>query len=77
MVSKCSLLIFKCSMSHGTMKYTLKAHVCYFVLMGSYTICTHSKNGPTILKLIVRIYKTIVINAHIVYVQLYMLPMGP
>jgi hypothetical protein len=21
------------SMSHGTMKYTLKAHVCYFVLM--------------------------------------------
>jgi hypothetical protein len=20
-------------MSHGTMKYTLKAHVCYFVLM--------------------------------------------
>jgi hypothetical protein len=30
-------------MSHGTMNYTLKAHVCYFVLMrGSYTICTHS-----------------------------------
>jgi len=30
-------------MSHGTMKYPLKAHVCYFVLMlGSYTICTHS-----------------------------------
>ena len=28
-----SLLIFKCSMSHGTMKYTLKAHVCYIVLM--------------------------------------------
>jgi hypothetical protein len=28
-----SLLIFKCPMSHGTMKYTLKAHVCYFVLM--------------------------------------------
>ena len=23
-----SLLIFKCPMSHGTMKYTLKAHVC-------------------------------------------------
>jgi hypothetical protein len=31
-----SLLIFICPMSHGTMKYTkytLKAHVCYFVLM--------------------------------------------
>ena len=28
-----SLLIFKCPMSHGTMKYTLKAHVCSFVLM--------------------------------------------
>ena len=28
-----SLLIFKCPMSHGTMQYTLKAHVCYFVLM--------------------------------------------
>jgi hypothetical protein len=28
-----SLLIFKCPMSHGIMKYTLKAHVCYFVLM--------------------------------------------
>ena len=28
-----SLLIFKYSMSHGVMKYTLKAHVCYFVLM--------------------------------------------
>jgi hypothetical protein len=28
-----SHLIFKCSMSHGTMKYTLKAHVCYFLLM--------------------------------------------
>ena len=28
-----SLLLFKCPMSHGTMKYTLKAHVCYFVLM--------------------------------------------
>jgi hypothetical protein len=28
-----SLLIFKCPMSHGTMKYTLKAHVCYFALM--------------------------------------------
>jgi hypothetical protein len=27
------LLIFKCPMSHGTMNYTLKAHVCYFVLM--------------------------------------------
>jgi len=27
------LLIFKCPLSHGTMKYTLKAHVCYFVLM--------------------------------------------
>jgi hypothetical protein len=27
------LLIFKCPMSHGTMKYTLKAHVCCFVLM--------------------------------------------
>ena len=27
-----SLLIFKCPMSHGIMKYTLKAHVCYFVL---------------------------------------------
>jgi hypothetical protein len=22
-----------CTMSHGTMKYTLKEHVCYFVLM--------------------------------------------
>jgi hypothetical protein len=28
-----SLLIFKCIMPHGTMKYTLKAHVCYFVLV--------------------------------------------
>ena len=28
-----SLLIFKCPMSHGTMKYTLKAHVYYFVFM--------------------------------------------
>jgi hypothetical protein len=28
-----SLLIFRCPMSHGTMKYTLKVHVCYFVLM--------------------------------------------
>jgi hypothetical protein len=28
-----SLLIFQCPMSHGTMKYTLKAHICYFVLM--------------------------------------------
>jgi hypothetical protein len=28
-----SLLIFKCPMSHGTMKYTMKAHVCYFALM--------------------------------------------
>jgi hypothetical protein len=30
-----SLLIFKCILSHGTMKYTctLKAHVCYLVLM--------------------------------------------
>jgi hypothetical protein len=28
-----SLLIFKCPMSHGTMKYTLKAHVYYFVVM--------------------------------------------
>ena len=27
------LLIFKCPMSHGTMKYTLKAHVCCFVLI--------------------------------------------
>jgi hypothetical protein len=26
-------LIFKCPMSHGTMKYTLKAHVCCFVLV--------------------------------------------
>jgi hypothetical protein len=25
-----SFLIFKCPMSHGTVKYTLKAHVCYF-----------------------------------------------
>ena len=23
----------QCTMSHGTMKYTLKAHVSYFVLM--------------------------------------------
>jgi hypothetical protein len=28
-----SHLIFKCPMSHDTMNYTLKAHVCYFVLM--------------------------------------------
>ena len=28
-----SILIYKCPMSHGTMKYTLKAHVCYFVLI--------------------------------------------
>jgi hypothetical protein len=28
-----SLLIFKCPMSHGTMKYTLKAHVYYFVFV--------------------------------------------
>jgi hypothetical protein len=28
-----SLLIFKCPMSHGTMKYTLKAHVCYYFFM--------------------------------------------
>ena len=28
-----SFLIFKCPMSHGTVKYTLKAHVCYFALM--------------------------------------------
>ena len=28
-----SILKFKCTVSHGTMKYTLKAHVCYFVLM--------------------------------------------
>jgi hypothetical protein len=28
-----SLLIFKCIMSHGTMKYTLKAHFYYFVFM--------------------------------------------
>ena len=28
-----SLLIFKCPLSHVAMKYTLKAHVCYFVLM--------------------------------------------
>jgi hypothetical protein len=28
-----SLLTFKCNMSHGTMKYTLKAHFYYFVFM--------------------------------------------
>jgi hypothetical protein len=28
-----SLLIFKCNMSHGTIKYTLKAHFYYFVFM--------------------------------------------
>jgi hypothetical protein len=28
--SKLSFLIFKCPMSHGTMKYTLKAHVILF-----------------------------------------------
>ena len=28
-----SVLIFKCPMSLGTMKYLVKAHVCYFVLM--------------------------------------------
>ena len=28
-----SLLIFKCNMLHGTMKYTLKAHFYYFVFM--------------------------------------------
>ena len=28
-----SFLIFKCPMPNGTRKYTLKAHVCYFVLM--------------------------------------------
>ena len=28
-----SLLIFKCPMSHGTMKYKLKAHAFYFVLI--------------------------------------------
>jgi hypothetical protein len=28
-----SLLIFKGNMSHGTMKYTLKAHFYYFVFM--------------------------------------------
>ena len=40
-----SLLIFKCPLSHVTMKYTLKAHVCYFALMVGfllYTICIHS-----------------------------------
>jgi hypothetical protein len=29
----CRTLIFKCPISHGKMKYTLKAHVCYFALM--------------------------------------------
>jgi hypothetical protein len=33
-----SLLIFKCHMSHGTMEYTLKAHVCYFVLHYLYSL---------------------------------------
>jgi len=28
-----NLLIFKCPLSHGTMKYTLEAHICYFVWM--------------------------------------------
>jgi hypothetical protein len=30
-----SFLIFKCNMSHGTVKYTLKAHAYYFVFMAS------------------------------------------
>jgi hypothetical protein len=43
-------------MSHGTMKYTLKAHVCYFVLMrGSFTICTHSMQIFTLQKKIINI----------------------
>ena len=28
-----NFILFKCPMSHGTMKYTLRAHVCSFVLM--------------------------------------------
>jgi ribosomal protein L34 len=35
-----SLLIFKCTTSHGTMKSTLKPHVCYFVLIvGVLPVC--------------------------------------
>ena len=37
-----SILIYKCPMSHGTMKYTLKAHVCYFVLIVGLLHCLYS-----------------------------------
>jgi len=56
-------------MSHGTMKYTLKAHVCYFALMVGllhYLYSLHAdfliseniiniNNGPTFFKLFVRV----------------------
>jgi len=55
-------LIFKCSMSYGTMNKTMKTHVCYFVLMVyflHYLYLLHAdfyitffNNGPNILKLI-------------------------
>jgi hypothetical protein len=54
-----SLLIFKCnmSMSHGTMKYTLKAHVYYFVFMACLLHYLYSlHHGPNILKIIVRVH---------------------
>jgi len=51
-----SLLIFMCTMSHGTIRYTWKVHACFFVLTlfvltpllhylysrHSYIICTHA-----------------------------------
>jgi hypothetical protein len=52
-----SLLIFICRLSHGTMKYTLKAHVCYFILMVGllHLMGNIFNNWPKILKLIVRV----------------------
>jgi hypothetical protein len=54
-----SLLIFICPLSHGTMKYTLKAQL-HRDLMGNFF-----NNGPSILKLIVKSSYISYINIHL------------
>ena len=61
-----SLLIFKCPMSHGTMKYTLCLLFCFDDLSLTLFVLTPSRflnnDGSKILKLIVRvrIYHTLI-----------------